>query len=377
MTFADIRKAFPIKKRMVYLNNASIGPLSNPVIASINAFLEDVRDNGRSHYPDWCETVDNEVKNRIGKLIGADKSEIAFIKNTTEGILIVANGLNWQPGDNVIVADIEYPSNVYCWMDLQRRGVDIRWIKTRNGRFTATDIAPLIDGRTRLLSLSAVQFINGFRADLDGIGAMCRKKNVLLNIDAIQHLGALRLKVCDTEIDFLSAGGHKWLLGPIGTGIFYCRRESLERLHPANIGYHSVFNKSEDDIDYDLTLKPDAGRFEEALVNFPGIWGLDTAVRILLDLGLDSVEAHILKLTELACEGLRSKGYDIISSMNAGERSGILCFRHPHISSDRICMRLQEADIHLAIRGDALRISPSYYNEEGEIETMLETLPSL
>jgi selenocysteine lyase/cysteine desulfurase len=375
MDLSAIQEEFPIKRRMVYLNNASIGPMSNPVIDAVNAFLADVRDNGRNHYPQWCETADNAVKGRIAQLIGAEPSEIAFIKNTTEGILIVANGLDWQPGDNVIIADIEYPSNVYCWMDLQRRGVGIRWIKTRNGRFGAEDIAPLIDSRTRLVSLSAVQFINGFRADLANIADLCRSHHVLLNIDAIQHLGALDLDVSQIPVDFLSAGGHKWLMAPIGTGIFYCRKQSLECLHPANIGYHSVFNKSEDDIEYDLTLKPDAGRFEEALVNFPGIWGLDAAVRILLDLGMQTVQRHILQLTDLACEGLRSKGYDIVSPFNADERSGILCFRHPSIGTAQIDSRLRQADIHLAVRGHALRMSPSYYNDQSEISTLLETLP--
>ena len=158
MNFLSIREKFPIKRNRVYFNNASIGPLSNPVIAAVDAFMADVRDHGRNNYPQWCEHADHAVKGRIADMIGADKSEIAFIKNTTEGILIVANGIDWQPGDNVIIADIEYPSNVYCWMNLKRRGVRIRWIKCRQGRFTADDVAALIDGRTRLVSLSAVQF---------------------------------------------------------------------------------------------------------------------------------------------------------------------------------------------------------------------------
>lgn len=360
---------------MVYLNNASIGPMSNPVIEAIHTFLADVRDHGRIHYPLWCETADQHIKGRIAELIGAEKSEIAFIKNTTEGILIVANGIEWKAGDNVIIADIEYPSNVYCWMNLKRRGVGIRWLRTRNGGFGADDIAPLIDHRTRLVSLSAVQFLNGFRADLEHIGELCRQKNVLLNVDAIQHLGALHLDVSRIAVDFLSAGGHKWLLGPIGTGIFYCRRDSMPFLHPANIGYHSVYNKSEDDIDYDLTLKPDAGRFEEALVNFPGIWGLDAAVSILLEIGIRNVENHILALTDLACERLRSRGYEIVSSLDNKHRSGILCFRHPAVPTRDLWERLQKMNVELAIRGDALRMSPSYFNDRSEIEAMLEHLP--
>ncbi|MGD8212679.1 MAG: aminotransferase class V-fold PLP-dependent enzyme [Desulfobacterales bacterium] len=374
MDILDVREEFPIKRNRVYLNNASIGPLSNPVISAVDAFMADVRDNGRNHYPQWCEQADHVIKSRIAGMIGADKSEIAYIKNTTEGILIVANGIDWQRGDNVIIADIEYPSNVYCWMNLKKRGVQIRWISSRGGRFTADDVKDLMDSHTRLVSLSAVQFLNGFRLDLEKIGELCHARNVMLNLDAIQLLGALHLDVSRYHIDFLSAGGHKWLMAPIGTGIFYCRRSSLAKLHPINIGYHSV-DKSEDDINYDLTFKPHAGRFEEAIVNFPGIWGLDAAIDMITRLGTLPIEQHILKLTHLAYEGLKVRNYEVVSSTADKERSGILCFKHPSQSTQQIWQRLEDANIHLAIRGDALRMSPSFYNDEDEVNAMLAALP--
>ena len=374
MDISSVKEEFPIKCDRVYFNNASIGPLSNPVISAVDAFMADVRDYGRKHYPQWCERADHIIKSRIAGMIGAEKSEIAFIKNTTEGILIVANGIDWQPGDNVIIADIEYPSNVYCWMNLKKRGVQIRWIKTRSGRFAADDIKALMDRHTRLVSLSAVQFLNGFRLDLEKVSELCHAKNVMLNLDAIQLMGALHLDVSRYPIDFLSAGGHKWLMAPIGTGIFYCRRSSLSKLHPANVGYHSV-DKSEDDINYDLTFKPHAGRFEEAIINFPGIWGLDAAVDMITRLGTLRIEQHIFKLTRLAYEGLNSRNYQVISSFEDKERSGILCFKHPDLPVQKIWQRLEDADIHLAIRGDALRMSPSFYNDEDEVNTMLAALP--
>lgn len=374
MDFKTIQNEFPIKRKMVYLNNASIGPLSTRVIAAVDEFMNDVRDHGRIHYPDWCRFADHEIKAKIGRFIGADKSEIAFVKNTTEGILLVANGLDWRDGDNVIIADIEYPSNVYCWMNLARRGVAIKWVKTKLGRILVEDIEALIDQRTRMVSLSGVQFSNGFRLDLERTSEVCRKHGVLLNLDMIQHLGALDLNLGDYSVDFLSAGGHKWLLAPIGTGFFYCRRASLDYLHPHNVGYHSV-DKSEDHMDYDLTFRPDAGRFEEALVNFPGIWGLNAALDIFLELGMKKVEHHIQGLVNLAIEGLEEKGYSIISSKETKERSGILSFRHPHLSLDEIRDRLEQGRVFLAIRGSGLRISPSVYNDEEDIRAMLEALP--
>ncbi len=372
----SIRDEFPIKARRCYLNNASIGALSNPVIAAMNTFLADVRDNGRNNYPNWCRHTDTEIKSRIARLIGAAADEIAFVKNTTEGLVTVANGLDWRAGDNVIIADIEYPSNVYCWMRLQRLGVELRWVKNRQGRVLVDDIAPLMDQRTRLVSLSAVQFSNGFRQDLDATGELCSRNAVMLNLDAIQWVGALALDLGRYKVDFMSVGSHKWLLGPIGSGFFFCRRNVLDRLDPPSVGYHTV-GKHEDHMDYELTYRPDAGRFEEALVNFPGIWGLDAAVKIQLALGPEVIERHILELIAKAADGLQHRGYAIVSPRGPGEGSGILSFRHPGIAAETIAQRLAEAGVDLAVRDSALRISPSYYNDESEIERFLEALPRI
>src|SRR5689334_2983380 len=149
--FARVREDFPIAKRRAYLNNASIGPMSNRVFAAVESFMIDVRENGRNNYPHWCKHADTEIKDRIGKLMGADRSEIAFVKNTTEGLAHVANGIDWKPGDNVIVPDIEYPSNVYCCMNLEHRGVEVRWVKNRQGRILVDDLRELMDSRTRLV----------------------------------------------------------------------------------------------------------------------------------------------------------------------------------------------------------------------------------
>lgn len=375
-SLSTIGSEFPIKANRCYFNNASIGALANPVVAAVNSFLTDVQQNGRNNYPNWCRYADTTVKERIGRLIGGQPGEIAFIKNTTEGLATVANGLDWRDGDNVIIADIEYPSNVYCWMKLASRGVELRWVKNRNGRILVENIAPLIDKRTRLISLSAVQFSNGFRQDLATTSELCSRHGVLLNLDGIQWVGALVLDLAGYKVDFLSAGAHKWLLGPIGTGFFYCRKSALDSLDPPTVGYHTV-DKVEDHMDYELIYRPDAGRFEEALVNFPGIWGLDTAVKIQLALGPQEIERHILGLNALAAEKLRSKSYQIVSPAGEGERSGILSFRHPKVASDEIANRLSQAGVDVAVRGNALRISPSYYNDEQEVGRFIEALPNM
>jgi len=374
LSWDNVASFFPIKQRRAYLNNASIGALSTPVIAAVNHFMEDVRDNGRNHYPEWCDYADRNIKSRIARLIGADRSEIAFVKNTTEGLVHVANGFPWKEGDNVILADIEYPSNVYCWMKLAARGVSIRWVKNRDGRILVDDIRAQIDDRTRMVSLSAVQFSNGFRQDLAATSALCAEHGVYLNLDAIQWVGALEMDVRALGVHFMSLGGHKWMLAPIGTGFFYCRKEVLDVLDPPSVGYHSV-DSTEDHMEYVLEYRRDAGRFEEALANFTGLWGMDAAVRIQLALGAARIERHILALTDYAIEGLLKKNYRIVSSRRAGERSGNLSFRHPTGDAVEITQRLREAGVDLAVRGGNLRISPSYYNDVTDIDRLLEALP--
>jgi cysteine desulfurase/selenocysteine lyase len=376
LTLDAVAREFPIAGRRSYLNNASIGPMSDPVLAAVDAFLHDVRDNGRNNYPIWCSYADRFIKQRIARLIGARAGEIAFVKNTTEGLGIVANGLDWREGDNVVLADIEYPSNVYCWMRLARRGVDIRWVKAVEGRVPVDALRAAVNSRTRLISISAVQFSNGFRHDLAATSQLCAQHGILLNLDAIQWVGALQMDVSRYHVDFLSVGGHKWLLAPIGTGFFYCNAASLDRLDPPTVGYHSV-DKGEAHMDYDLVYRPDAGRFEEALVNLPGIWGLDAAVKLQLGLGSAAIEAHILELGALAAELLLRQGWKIVSPLAASERSGNLCFTRPGLDPEAAATRLRDAGVDLAVRGGALRISPTYYNDARDIERLIDELKSV
>jgi cysteine desulfurase/selenocysteine lyase len=376
LDFAAVAAQFPIKRKRAYLNNASIAPMSEPVLAAVNAFLNDVRDNGRNNYPTWCRYAEEQIKARVARLIGARRSEIAFAKNTTEGLVTVANGLDWRAGDNVVLPRFEYPSNVYCWMRLAKFGVSIRWVEPRGGRVPVGAIAEAIDGRTRLVSLSAVQFSNGFRHDLATTSELCRRRGVLLNLDAIQWVGALALDLSKLAVDFLAFGGHKWLLAPIGTGIFYCNANVLEQLAPPHVGYHSV-EKSEAHLDYDLTAyRPGAARFEPALENFPGIWGLDAAVKLLLGLGPRRVQEHILGLTAYAAEGLRARGWQIGSPWRPEERSGLLSFFSARVEAGQVERSLRAAGIDVAVRDGRLRVSPSYFNDRQDIDRLLESLPS-
>jgi len=374
LSLANVRESFPITQSRAYLNNASIAPASTPVLAAMGYFMGDVRDNGRNRYPLWCDYAQTEIKTRVARLIGAKQNEIAFVKNTTEGLITVANGLDWRDGDNVVLPDIEYPSNVYCWMRLAKSGVQIRWVKSRDGRILLDDIAALIDRRTRLVSLSAVQFSNGFKQDLAALSELCTKRKVLLNIDAIQWVGNQALNLSDIHVDFLSFGGHKWLLSPIGTGIFYCNEKSLDLLDPPNVGYHTV-DRGEAHMDYILDYRDGAARFEEALSNFPGIWGLDAAVRMHLCVTPAAAQQRIGALVEHAEEGLMRMGWRILSPRERqSERSGLLSFTRDGLDVSGTVKALDAAGVDLAARAGALRISPSFYNNEDDIDRLLSAL---
>lgn len=372
ISLTNVRRQFPITERRAYLNNAAISPVSRPVLKAVESFLRNVSEHGDKNYSHWCEFADTDIKQRVGELIGADANEIAFVKNTTEGLVIVANGLDWREGDNIILPEIEYPSNVFCWKHLARRGVVIKWIKAREGRIDIADISSAIDARTRLISVSAVQFSNGFRQNLSELSNLCLSRGVLLNVDAIQHVGSMPLDLRDIHIDFLSFGGHKWLLAPIGTGIFYCNRKSLGHLVPPNVGYHSFVRG--DYLSEELDFLPDAGRFEEALVNFPGIWGLDAAVQMHLALGQQATEAHILDLTDYAAEQLRSHGWTIKSPREGHERSGLLSFARSSLNPEETAVHLRDQGVDLAVQPDRLRISPSVYNNRDDIDRLIAAL---
>lgn len=378
MTLDEARAGFPIVHRRHYLNACSLAPLSNGVVGAVHAQLGDLQLNGRNNSPHRVRFAETDIRPTLARLIGADTGEIAFVKNTTEGLNIVANGLDWRPGDNVVVANIEYPSNVYCWLNLKRFGVEVRFVdaKARGGRVLVDDIAALIDARTRLVSASCVQFSTGFRLDMAAVGALCRERGVLLNYDAIQAAGVLDIDAGRLHFDFLSAGGHKWLAGPMGTGLFYCRASALDRLYPHAIGPGSMTGE-ETNLAYDLRLmQPDCHRFEEALPNYPGLWGLHTAVTTILALGTRVTEAHALALTERAIDGLKSRGYDIHSPLEDQARSGILCFRHPAIPSIDLNRRLLEAGVDVTVREGNIRIAPHFYNDAGDIDALLDSLPA-
>ncbi len=266
--FETYRREFPVSGNYIYLDHAGVAPISLRVKTAVEMFLAESAEGGSFHYPVWAERI-VEIRRACAQLINACPDEIAFVKSTSHGLSIVAQGLDWRPGDNVLIYEKEFPSNIYPWLNLTSKGVEVRTIPSRDGRILLDDISRLINSRTRLLAISSVQFSNGFRIDLEKVGSLCRDKQVLLCVDAIQSLGMVPMDVKAFHIDFLSADAHKWLLGPEGIGIFYCSNGLAERLSPPLIGWKSVRNELAFDRP-DFLLKTNCLRFEEGSMNLIG-----------------------------------------------------------------------------------------------------------
>ena len=363
---------FPVLNELIFLNHAGVSPLPARSANAMRTFINEMERYGPFHQKKDQARVE-WLRGAAAQLLACSPDEIAFVKNTTEGLCLVAEGLDWRAGDNAVTADHEFPANVYPWRSLARRGVELRVVPERNYRFEVEDFARAMDHRTRLLTVSAVEFSTGFRMPLEDLGRLCRERGVLFCVDGIQALGAMPFDVERMNIDFLSAGGHKWLLGPEGFGVFYCRRERIEALPNCVLGWIGVPNPS----DYERTDQPwvnTARRFEEGGHNLAGAVGLAGSVELLLEVGPAQVEQRILALTRRLLDGLAARGCEIFTPQEDARRLGIVSFRHPSEPSDRLFSRLLERKIVGAHRRGWMRFSPHFYNTEEQIDTVLEAL---
>ena len=370
------RSEFPVTESYIYMNHAGVAPLSQRVRDAMAGFIEDATFNGAVHADDWAETAE-KCRAAAAQLINADATEIAFMKNTTQGILIAANGIDWQAGDNVVTTAVEFPANVYPWWSLKERyGVSTRMVPERDGCISIDDIADAIDERTRVLTISHVEFASGFRNDLAALGELCRERNIWFIVDAIQSLGVVEVDVKSCNVDILAADGHKWLLAPEGAAIFYCADERREQLINTNVGWASVVNPR-DFLNYDLTQQPDATRFEEGSYNSVGLYGLKAAIDLLHEIGIPAIKARVLELTARLIAGLAAKGYRVITPKTDTDRAGIVIFESSQHTPTEIYEMLYAENIITAARGSGVRVSPHFYNTASEIDRLLEVLPEL
>ncbi len=363
--FDELLKEFPVKKKLVYLNNASVSPLPVRVFNAMKKFYLERIVSGDLAWEEWIEKVE-ETRKLAAKLIDSKPEEIAFVKNTTEGINIVANGLNWKRGDKVITSDLEFTSNFYPWIKLRSKGVRVTVVSHKpNGEISLDEIERRIDNYTKIVALSHVQYGNGFRVNLRRLREITQGKCYLF-LDAIQSLGAV--KVYSDLCDFLSAGSYKWLLAPFGTGILYVNKEV--ELNPSYIGWASVEDPFS--LSPELKLAKSARKFEIGNQDYSAIYGLNEALKFILTLDPVKIERRILDLTDILVTEAEESGLTLQTPKERYKRAGIVNIKVKN--PEKIVEWLKKKGVIISARMNGLRISPHFYNDENELYKLITLL---
>jgi selenocysteine lyase/cysteine desulfurase len=364
---------FPVSERFTYLNHAAVSPLPRRTARAMQEFAEDACLNGSFHYPDWMATCD-AARNAAARLVNASASEIAFVKNTSEGIATVALGFPWQAGDRIVAFKEEFPANLYIWKKLEEwKGVRVEWLSC----FDSLEIIEQAARGARLLAISFVQYLSGYRADLAALGEICRREGVFFFVDAIQGLGAFQFDVRAMNIQAFAADGHKWLLGPEGQGLLYVQQDWQDRIEPVEFGWTTVAGYA-DYSSRDMTPRHDAGRYECGTLNTIGLYGLRASLDFVLEVGVERIAAAVLALGDQIAAGASRLGYAVSGPpRTAGSGSGIVSIRHPQLDSRVVHARLREHGFLAAPRQGWVRLSPHFYIAPDDIERMLAALPAV
>jgi cysteine desulfurase / selenocysteine lyase len=367
------RAEFPVTERFTYLNHAAVAPLPRRTARAMQEFAEDACLNGSFHYPDWTATYD-AARKVAARLVNASASEIAFVKNTSEGIATVALGFPWQAGDRIVAFTEEFPANFYIWKKLEEwKGVRVEWLSC----FDPLEKIEQAARGARLLAISFVQYLSGYRADLSALGEICRREGVFFFVDAIQGLGAFPFDVRAMNIQACAADGHKWLLGPEGQGLLYIQQDWQDRIEPVEFGWTTVAGYA-DYSSRDMTPRHDAGRYECGTLNTIGLFGLRTSLDLVLEVGVERIGAAVQALGDQLAAGASRLGYAVSGPpRTAGNGSGIVSIRHPELDSRVVHARLREHGFLAAPRQGWVRLSPHFYIGPDDIERMLSTLPAV
>lgn len=367
---------FLLEPGVCYLNHAGIGPWPQRARDAVCRFAEDNARRGAARYPAWL-AVEQRLRERLAWLIGAaGPQDIALVKNTSEGLSFIAQGLRWQPGDNIVGIAQEFPSNRIVWESLAEHGVVWRPLDLERSTDPEADLIALCDSSTRLIAVSWVQYAHGLRLDLARLGNWCRQQGILLCIDAIQGLGAVPFDLERYPADFVVADGHKWLLGPEGLGLFYVRPELRGRLELYEFGWHMVegagdFERS------DWRPRADARRFECGSPNLLGAQALEASLSLFAEIGMDEVWRRLQARTAHLIALIDRRGFELLTPRDPERRAGIIGFRVPGRSSAALYQGLMEKGVICALRGGALRFSPHFYSPLADLERAFQILDRL
>lgn len=372
-------RTFPVAEHRIFLAHAAVTSLPRAAVDAVEEYLRRAMEDSQENA--WANQRMREAREAAARLLSCEADEIALLGPTSLGLNMVAAGLPWEPGDEVVYYPDDYPANVYPWTGLEARGVKPVPIRPASfGRIRWSDVEAALTPRTRLVALASCNFLSGCRIDVDGIGRRLRERDVLFSLDAIQSLGAFPLSV--EHVDFLSADSHKWLLGPSGAGIFYVKRSRMEVLRPAMLGALNVVSPEYIAQD-EIRFYSGARRYEPGTLHVPGIVGMAASMELLLEAGIEAVSRRILELRRAFLDRVRPLGYRLLveddGDTTDGERSGIISVYHPDRDMAAVAGKLRDAGVVLSLRQDrrrrkVLRFSPHFYNTEEEFDRVARIL---
>jgi len=369
----QFRSYFDVAGRRLFFNHAAYSPLSKPAVSAMNEFLVH-RQMGNPLSWNIAEGHMEGLRANYGKLVGAPPERIGHMANTVSGINVLANGLDWKSGDHILLYADEFPSNVMPFLNLKDKGVEVEFISAPDGRVTPDLFEAALKPQTRLISMSSVQYLTGYRADLKALAELCHSRSILFSVDAIQSVGVVPTDVIASGIDFMAVGGHKWMMSPLGTGFLYLTEELQRRLKLVHRGYMGHVNPI-DFGNFDQELSPHARRFELGAFNASGMAGAEKATELLLDCGIDSIFRHVRKLIGQFEWGLEELPFECMYQFEENEQSSICMFSHTDNSrNEAIFQSLSKSGVNISLRGRGLRLAPHYYNTQDEIEQILALL---
>jgi cysteine desulfurase/selenocysteine lyase len=367
-----IRDDFPVTEKYTYLSNAAISPIPKQVLEESSKFYQELSEHGGAIWETWAEKME-QTRDVYAKFIHAHRDEVGFTHSTSEGMNIIAHMLSSK--GSVISNELEFPSSTLPWLN---RDADVTFVSSKKGKILKEDIANSINQNTRTVVVSHVQYSTGWRQDLAELGELTSKKGLYLVVNPTQSLGALYLNVRDFNIDFMASNGHKWILSSFGIGAIYIKKEYLKDLERFKPPFYSQLGQKQTEIfdNKKIDMSNTASRFELGSPHFSNILCLKSAIEYITKIGIEQIEKRILYLTEYLVEKLREFKVEIISPLEEEKgRSGIIVFKERN--AQEIVRQLERRRIMVSARGDGIRVSPHFYNNENDIDRLLSELKYL
>ncbi|MDH5229435.1 MAG: aminotransferase class V-fold PLP-dependent enzyme [Gammaproteobacteria bacterium] len=370
----SIESQWNLDPNLIYLNHAAVSPWPACTVNAVQRFAEENARVGSLHYPRWLKT-EAELREKCCRLINANHTDdIALLKNTSEGLSIIAYGLDWNHGDNIVSSDEEFPSNRIIWESLKNRGVDFKQVNLLSSESPEQALINAIDQHTRLLSISSVQYATGLKIDLNTLGKYCRENNIIFVVDAIQSIGAHTIDVQACMADFVIADGHKWMMAAEGLALFYCSPQAKDRLKLNQFGWHMVEQMGDFD-NKNWQIAKSARRFECGSPNMLGVHALNASLGLIEQVGMEKIESKIKQNSEFLFEEINNNHkLNLVTNTDANRYAGIVSFFPQKIESKVLFEHLTQQGVFAALRGGNIRFSPHYYTPRDRLKQAIELI---